>query len=327
MKYNYPVKYAAMPIIEQVGWSHGLNELERNYAVVCYIVSKCYLLSDKTKYKENGKKEKEYEVMFPYQKGQYYNWERVTPSFNVFNHACTNSNFIEKVFDNYEEALEFATQKNKELCNKTWVYLPYTKDLKNQILEKKQEFNDRLSKYKMLEHQILVNTSDLEESNVKELNKLIISNKGEINVMSSNLYEYLENFSSSKFIVYSIYPEQYDKLETLINNQDIFNISKVIKNASPILYHNHKAKEKNIMVIDQNGNVLYYIDEWETLISNDKQKIPSVELNAIDDETRHLFTTETLEDIVLSFKVHRDINLYEIQGSVLKKTLFDENKK
>ena len=63
MKYNYPVKYAAMPIIEQVGWSHGLNELERNYDVVCYIVSKCYLLSDKTKYKENGKNEKEYEVV------------------------------------------------------------------------------------------------------------------------------------------------------------------------------------------------------------------------------------------------------------------------
>ena len=71
MKYNYPVKYAAMPIIEQVGWSQGLNELERNYDVICYIVSKCYLLSDKTKYKENGKKEKEYEVVFPYQKGEY----------------------------------------------------------------------------------------------------------------------------------------------------------------------------------------------------------------------------------------------------------------
>ena len=44
MKYNYPVKYAAMPIIEQVGWSQGLNELERNYDVICYIVSKFHPL-------------------------------------------------------------------------------------------------------------------------------------------------------------------------------------------------------------------------------------------------------------------------------------------
>lgn len=136
MKYNYPVKYAAIPIIEQVGWSHGMNELERKYDVACYIVSKCYLINDITKYKENGKSEKEYEVVFPYQKEQYYHWQRAEPSFN-YNHACTNSNFVEKVFDNYEDALDFAIQKNKELCNKTWIYLPYTEDLECQIAEKR----------------------------------------------------------------------------------------------------------------------------------------------------------------------------------------------
>ena len=177
MKCNYPVKYAAMPIIEQIGWSHGLNELERNYDVVCYIVSKCYLLSDKIKYQESGTSLKEYEVVFPYQKGQFYSWERVLPKFNLINYACTNSHLVDRVFDNYEDALEFATQKNKELCNKTWVHLPYTEDLYDRISEKKQEFNDKLRSYKRLEQQILINTSDLEQSNVKVLNKLIINNK------------------------------------------------------------------------------------------------------------------------------------------------------
>ena len=325
MKCNYPVKYVAMPIIEQIGWCHGLNELERNYDVVCYIVSKCYLLSDKIKYKENGKSLKEYEVVFPYQKRQYYSWERVIPEFNLINYACTNSNLVDKVFDNYEEALEFATQKNKELCDKTWGYLPYTEDLDERILEKKQEFNDRLSSYKMLEQQILINTSDLEQSNVKELNKLIINNKDEMKILSSSLYEYLKCSSYSKFIVYSISPEQYDKLKVLINNQDISDILKVIENANPILYH--EAKEKNIMVMDQNGNILYYINEWEYLIDNNEQKMPSVELKSISDEIECLFTTETLEDIVLSFKRHEYINLDEIQGPILKKTLFDRNKK
>ena len=40
MKNNYPIKYAAMPIIEQTGWYPGLHELEREYGIVCYIASK-----------------------------------------------------------------------------------------------------------------------------------------------------------------------------------------------------------------------------------------------------------------------------------------------
>lgn len=325
MKCNYPVKYAPMPIIEQIGWDHGLNELERKYDVVCYIVSKCYLLSDKIKYKENGKSLKEYEVVFPYQKGQYYNWERVIPEFNLINYSCTNSNLVNKVFDNYEEALEFATQKNKELCDKTWAYLPYTEDLNDRILEKKQEFSDRLSSYKMLEQQILINTSDLEQSNVKELNKLIINNKGKIKILSSNLYEYLNFSSISDFIVYSVSLEQYEKLVALVSNQDVCDISRIIGDVSPILYN--ESKNKNIMVINEKGNILYYINEWECLIDNTEQKMPSVELKSISDKTECLFTTETLEDIVLSLKKHKNINLDEIKGPILKKSLFDRHKK
>ncbi len=322
MKYNYPVKYAAMPIIEQVGWSHGLDELERNYDVVCYRVSKCYLLSDKTKYKENGENEKEYEVVFPYQKGQCYGWERVTPSFNIFNYTCTNSEVVEQVFDSYEEALEAVTQKNKKLCDKTWIYLPYTKDLASQISKKKEQFNDRLSRYKILEQQILANTSDLEQSNVKELNKLIINSKGKTKVLSNNLYEYLKCSSFSKFIVYSISPEQYNNLVPLINNQDMPDIPKVMENAMPILYCDCEAEEKNIMVISQDGKVLYCINDWETLKNNNEQNIPSVNLKDIDDETNLLFTTETIKDIVLSFNEHRCINPDEFQGPVLKKALW-----
>ena len=324
MKYNYPVKYTAMPIIEQVDWSHGLHKLEKNYDVVCYIVSKCYLISDRTKYKENGKNEKEYEVVFPYQNGQYHHndWERVTPSFN---NGCINSNLVEKVFDTYDDALEFATHKNKKLCEKTWSYLPYTEDLNKQISEKIKEFDDRLSRYKLLEQQILSNTPSLEPSRVKELDKLIINNKGKIKVLFSNLYEYLNYSTYSKFIVYSISQEQYNKLLTLINNQDLPDISNIIENASPILYHDCKTNAKNIMVINKNGNILYYINEWGSLISNDEQELSSVKLSAIDDETELLFTTETLEDIILSFNQPKYINPNDVQGPILKKTLVDKN--
>ena len=110
-------------------------------------------------------------------------------------------------------------------------------------------------------------------------------------------------FSSvSNFIVYSVYPEQYEKLIALVGNQDVCDVSRIIGNVSPILYN--KSNNKNIMVINQYGNVLYYINEWEYLIDNNEQKMPSVELKSISDEIECLFTTETLEDIVLSFKRH-----------------------
>lgn len=320
MKYNYPVKYTAMPIIEQVGWSPGLHELERDYDVVCYIASKCFLISDRTKYKENGKKEKEYEVVFPYQKNIFDNrWERVTPAFN---NECINSNCVEKVFDSYSEALEYVKKKNEELRDKNRLYISSKKSL-----EKIQEFNDRLSGYKLLEQQILDNTSNLEQSNVKELDRLILSSKGKIKVLSSSLYEYLNYSTYSKFIVYSISLEQYNKLLTLINNQDLSDISNVFKNASPILYYDHKINDKKIMVINKNGNILYYINKWGTLINNDEQKLPSVELSALDNDIEYSFTTETLEDIIISFNQPKYINLNDIQGPILKKTLFDKNKK
>ncbi len=97
-----------------------------------------------------------------------------------------------------------------------------------------------------MEQQILANTSDLEQANVKELNKLIINNEGKIKVVSSSLYEYLSYSTYSKFIVYSISPEQYSKLLTLINNQDLPDISSIIENSSPILYHDYKVDEKKL---------------------------------------------------------------------------------
>ncbi len=67
--------------------------------------------------------------------------------FHFYNYTCTNSIFAEQVFDSYEEALDFATQKNKGLCDKIWIYLLSTEDLEDQFAKKIKEFNNTLSKY------------------------------------------------------------------------------------------------------------------------------------------------------------------------------------
>ena len=312
MKYNYPIKFAAMPIVEQFGWAQGLNELERQYHVTYYVASKCYLLSDETKYSEFGKSEKRYEVVFPYQQKNNH-FERVTPSFNLYNHACINSNYVSNVFNSYEEALKFTNDKNKQLWNKFLTYVPSIEEIK--------EFQDKLSKYKMLEQQILANSTDLDQNHVKQLSNIIQVNKSTMQVRSMNLYEYLAYCPDQTFTIYSISSGQYNKLITKINNKMNMdtNISKIVKNARPILYH--EEKDENIMLLNQNGFIINYINKWNTLENKINVNMANTPVNITNEEVEKVLTTETFDDIIFSFQRHKSINLDEIRNPVLKKTI------
>lgn len=316
MKINYPVKYAAMPIYEQVGWCPGFNELEREYGTVCYIVSKCYLVKDSIRYRENGQSIMEYEVVFPYQHREN-RWERKTPSFNIYSHECTNSDIVEKVFDTYEEALEDATTKNDDLLKKIWGVIPYTKDFMQVIAKKSDEFDYKLARYKMLEQQILYHTSDIDQSNVKELGRLISIRDNRVDVSPFNLYDFFNFSSSDKFIVYSISNEQYDKLRELSGEDSISNVTTIIGPATAILYH--ESKESIIRLINLNKDGASYIDEYGILdCSNQMKEVTQEELNNEDEATYHLYTTETVEDVLTSYRKHEDIHLSEIQGPLKK---------
>lgn len=279
------------------------------------LVSKCYKLGERIKNKEDGQEEKKYEVFFPYHKGEFGRWQREIPTFNIWSHECTDSKFVEKIHNSYEDALEEATEKNQKLFNKLYQKALYSKDYLTLIDEVTKEFNERLSRYKILEEQILSNVPDLDNSKVKELSNLVIIKKDEEYILDMNLYRYLTHTPYTKRIIFSISLEQYDRLVEQIDKQDTPDISEIIKNASPILY---LKKDEKTLVINANGDVLYVFNKWDVLESNDDKKIPSVDLNDIDDETEYVYTTETLEDIVLSFSEHKCIDPSEIQGPVLK---------
>lgn len=322
MKYNYPVYYAAMPIKERVGWTNCLRDFGSDCGTVCYIVSKCYKLGERINNKEDGREEKKYEVFFPYQKGELkgnlYDWQRLTPILNYADEYI-NSEFVEQIHNSYEAALEEATEKNQKLYNKVYTYAISRKDYDKAVDEETEKFNARLSRYKMLEEQILSNVPDLDNSKVKELNDLVIIKKGEVRVLYMNLYKYLSHTPYTKRIMLSISLEQYNKLVEQIDKQDMSDISEIIKNASPILYHDKNGKP---LVINSNGDVLYVFNAWDVLESNDDQKIPYVDLNTIDDEAEYVYTTETLEDIVLSYSEYKCIDPTEIQGPVLKQNFY-----
>lgn len=289
MKFNYPIKYAVMPIFEQVGWTH---EFEKVFDVACYIVSKCYLISEKTKYKENGTSEKEYEIVFPYQKKKYHCFERVFPLFD-FNNSCINSKIVENIFDNYDEALESATKKNQKICKKALLYLS---------CDEKKYFDELLSKYEEIQRKIIEGTSDMEISKVKELKDVIIGTENKI--IPANLYQYLNCCSCLNVAVYSVSLEEYEQLITSIEKNEEIDFSSL--KSTLILYHDKKLKNY-FFVIDESGKVLYYIDEWGNLNENSNER----QIEIIGDEMK-LFVTETLEDILLSFDENKPIKEYTL---------------
>ena len=317
MKINYPVKYAAMPIIEQVGWSHGLHELEREYDVVCYIVSKCHLISNLTNYTEDGRSDKQYEVVFPYQPGEFSRWQRVTPSYNLIHEYCTNGNKVDTIFDSYEDALNFVTAKNEELCKKSYIYLPYSENYAVKIQAKKDEFNEKLAEYKLLEEQISLYTKDMEIGANKELTNVIKIENNNGRILSCNIYEILNLFDNEKFVVYSISKEQYNQLTILIGEEKVDEIKSIIGTEQGLVIH--KTKEDFIKLAIEEGCGAYYIqnDRINYDINLDKVTIKTFE--NIDEDTLIFYTTETIEDLLGSYKKHSEIDLRKAQGTVLKK--------
>lgn len=171
MKVNYPIKYTAMPIIEQVGWNHGLNELERAYGIVYYIVSKSYLLEERKRYDREGKEKKEYEVCFPFQHAEYDKYEREIPTYNLLSNNCTNSSIVGEIFETPEDARIYVDKLNEKLLEKAISELSYMplaneEQLKRFLLKKEEienEFVEREAKYKLLENVIGLKSDNISE--------------------------------------------------------------------------------------------------------------------------------------------------------------------
>lgn len=284
MKINYPVKYAAMPIIEQVGWSPGLHDLEREYDVVCFIVSKCYLIKECKNYKENGHVVKEYEVVFPYHHESFNRYERENPTYNIYG-PCTNSNKVDEIFESYEEALNYVTIKNNELGKKTWVYLPYSENYMKKVQAKKDEFNLRLSKYKLLEQQILLSTEDMVIGKNKELSNVIKIDNNNAKICSANIYEVLNLFDDNYFDIYSISQGQYDNLINLIKT-DKFN------DKNQVLFEGHLVHNENGILLNHENNEYIGLS---------------------------FYTTESIQDILSTKKEYVEIDLNKKEGPVLTK--------
>lgn len=146
---KYPIKYAVMPIEQQIGWSMVLlNELEQECHVALNIVSKCYVVGERKEYKKDGTCRMKYEVVFLFLKEDlvhYGGFRPAIPEYNI-DFQCTNSIFVEQLFNSFEEASIVAEQANNEILAYEMSYVPI-----DSFEKVNQNYQELLSRYQKIE--------------------------------------------------------------------------------------------------------------------------------------------------------------------------------
>lgn len=326
MKNNYPIKYALMPIEEQTGWIHGLNELEPDRNVIAYIASKCYKISDKTEYYQTGIEKKSYEVVFPYEREDYGVWVRVEPSFNLMHGSCINCITVDKVFDSYEDAHQEACKKNHKLALKSYGYLPCDFNFSECIRQFKEEYEEKLTIYQDLEQKIEQNTKDLVVAENKKEQNIIIVNNGKVMNNTCSLYEFIKLFSYESFCVYNTSIEEYNAMKSEIKNNGKLDDFSTIRDNNCLLVND---KEKNIVQIINYGDKdeigCFYLKDDNMYY--DRNMIPFTKEVAFNYYKSNIivYTIETYEDVInshiVNFVIKDDLDNINSGKNVLSKRI------
>jgi len=164
---KFPIKYAVLELKTNGGYSTNYEDV-----TVGFIVSKGYVVESKIRYTSNGKAEKSYQVVFPfndidaYSKSLFYKIEtyhedrkipRLDASYNYY-----PVQIVSEVFDTYEEAFLAVNAKNSNLKSRIWLYYsvldPNFKEKHEKALKK---FAEKLAICKSYEDFVTENTGDM----------------------------------------------------------------------------------------------------------------------------------------------------------------------
>ena len=304
MKNNYPIKYAAMPIIEQTGWYPGLHELEREYGVVCYIVSKCYVVGREEKYNMYGNTLCEYKVVFSYGKdNQYGGLSRVEPEFCLMNGRCNNSTNVDKVFDSFEEAKEETEKKNKEILSKELSFIRVDDNFNQNVSLAREKHEEVVNYYQEIESMIEENSTDLVVNDKVKEQSVIFERNNSWNKIEYSLYDMIRLYSDEDFIAYNVSLDDYKKIEEQLKNGEQIDTENIKKNCllisssgdKKVKVINYDSKDKGSCFYIENGS-LYYDDKMD------------FSLDSISGNTLVVYTIETYDDVINSYIVNYVMN-------------------
>ena len=299
MKNNYPIKYAVMPVIEQTGWYPGLHELEREYGVVCYIASKCYLVGREERYNMYGGVESEYNVVFPYEKDKWYQGflSRVEPRECLANGRCNNAINVDKVFDSFEEAKVVASKKNKEILSKELSFIRVDDNFLQNVSLVKEKHEELVNYYQNIESMIEDNSIDLVVNDKVKEQAVIIEQNNSCKKKGS-LYHMINFYANKNFIAYNISLDDFKKIEKQLKNGEQVDVDSIKKNC--LLISSSWDKKVKVINCDSIDRSCFYIEEG-SLYYDDKLDFS---MDFINDNTTIVYTVETYDDVINSYIVN-----------------------
>ena len=284
MRINYPIKYAVIPITEDVVNSNRTHER----IFVCYIVSKCYLLEERKKYTIDGRTEKEYRIVIPYEKHDYNTWRRVEESCNLVGWDCVNSITTDAVYDTIAEARIAKERKNQKLLDSMFSCMTYDVFIKNNK-QVRSDFKKKLNFYEKFEDEIERKTQELCINRLPKEQSVIVKRNNEREKIKKSLYYIISYNDDKNSIVYSVTEDEFNILQEIKNN--IVPITKF--NHTPLLIHN---KESNISkLITPNNQELYLINQ-KLVEKIDEYFVEPRSYDYI------IYTLEDYKDIIESYK-------------------------
>ena len=297
MKNNYPIKYAVMPIIEQTGWYPGLHELEREYGIVCYIVSKCYVVGREEKYNRYGNTICEYKVVFSYGKdNQYGDLSRVEPEFCLMNGRCNNSTNVDKVFDSFEEAKEETEKKNKEILSKELSYIRVDDNFHQNVSLAREKREEVVNYYQKIENMIEENSTDLVVNDKAKEQSVIFERNNSWKEKKYSLYDIIRLYSDEDFIAYNVSLDDFKKIEEQLKNGQEVDTDSIKKNC--LLISSSNDKKVKVINYDSNDKRSCFYIENGSLYYDDKL---DVSLDTISGDALVIYTIETYDDVISSY--------------------------
>lgn len=147
---KYPIKYGVMPI----------NELDQDSEIIAYIVSKCYVISEKKTYLCNGTYKITYEVVFPYKMDRTKNSRRAMPQYNIYS-QCINSIVINQVFDSFEDASIVADKLNEGILHHEIGCLFFDDNFETKAKSIETKHQETLDRVKAFESYVENETKDM----------------------------------------------------------------------------------------------------------------------------------------------------------------------
>lgn len=153
---NYPIKYAVLPLFERKGFKAGVDGVVPNYQISAYIVTKCFVTEERTRYYGDGKQVPAYKVVFPFKTYQSLNGMMEVP--DIVDGECTNAWLVHEVFSGYQQAKQTCNHLNSLITFSLIHQEGIAKDEVDIILEQESR---RLETVQEFEDQVAERTRDL----------------------------------------------------------------------------------------------------------------------------------------------------------------------